>query len=788
MSTLKVNNLQVGQDSTATNNLTWFQPGTPDGTIRLGSGNAGSATSKFTFDKDGNLTCVGTITATSVEATIDDWIVHDGDTNTKFGFPAADQFQVLTSGNERITIDSNGKLLIGEITTPFSTTGYRKVQIGQADGGWVNLARTGVPADGNHLGALQAFAKGADGTYHPTVGIDYKADGTPSNTSKPSRIEFYTTAGSSTTKTERLRITSTGHLGVGDNNPDTRLSVTAASGTDVVGKFTSTDAKAWIQFRDNSTTDTGVMIGAEGDDMMLRAGSNTRVTIKSDGKVGIMNTNPAEVLDVSGHIRVDAGTNGRIDFGDCNSSSVAFGRLYADSTGTFIGSKTNHDLILRTNNAEKARLGINGQLGVGVTANWGNSAYKGIHVHSSGGTNTYVTLTNNATGSNSASDGFSLAYSSTDINFLNRETGTFMFTSGGTERLRIDNNGRMKINHTNTSGQLDDTFLSIYDANSASGISKNYAMIALHNYGTGSPGDVAGIGFGAGSSFAYTKGSIGFARSSSYGRGDLVFCTNNDGDTTLVNDTDERMRITRDGHVLFSGVTTNNDTRNPSGITVKSSSGISFLNYGSNGSRNWRIRPDDLSAWGSLEFSVSPTDNSSTDWPDASTDVVLELKKNKDVKIHDGNLIIGTSGHGINFAAAADIASGETVSSSTLNDYEEGTWTPSNSTVGLEQSNSLWGYYQKIGNFVIANFGCRVVSNSSGHDMYIDGLPFSAINNSGGARFGGYIFYTTTTNAIGCSVGNNSSRIYIWNNVGSGTAMTHFDNHYIRGTVFLKVA
>ena len=44
MSTLKVNNLQVGQDATATNNFTWYQPASPDGTIRLGVGNA-SATS-----------------------------------------------------------------------------------------------------------------------------------------------------------------------------------------------------------------------------------------------------------------------------------------------------------------------------------------------------------------------------------------------------------------------------------------------------------------------------------------------------------------------------------------------------------------------------------------------------------------------------------------------------------------------------------------------------------------------------------------------------------------------
>ena len=79
-------------------------------------------------------------------------------------------------------------------------------------------------------------------------------------------------------------------------------------------------------------------------------------------------------------------------------------------------------------------------------------------------------------------------------------------------------------------------------------------MISLHNYGTGVPGDSTGIGFGAGSSFTYTKGSIAFARSGSYGTGDLVFLTNNDQDTTMVNDTDEKMRITRDDKVKITGV------------------------------------------------------------------------------------------------------------------------------------------------------------------------------------------------------------------------------------------
>ena len=145
----------------------------------------------------------------------------------------------------------------------------------------------------------------------------------------------------------------------------------------------------------------------------------------------------------------------------------------------------------------------------------------------------------------------------------NKDDGEIRFytrLSGGatSERLRIKSDGELVINHNQSSTPLNNTFLSIYDANSdssaidASGISKNYAMINLHNYGTGAVGDATGIGFGAGSAFTYTKGSIAFQRQGSYGTGDLVFLTNNDQNSTLVNDTDEKMRITRDSKIIFS--------------------------------------------------------------------------------------------------------------------------------------------------------------------------------------------------------------------------------------------
>ena len=86
------------------------------------------------------------------------------------------------------------------------------------------------------------------------------------------------------------------------------------------------------------------------------------------------------------------------------------------------------------------------------------------------------------------------------------------------------------------------------------------------------------------------------------------------------------MTIHKTGNVLFSGLTDKNDPRNAKGIALKSISGgagISFETFGANGSRNWRIRPDDLSLWGSLDFSVGTTDNDATSWPSAGTDIVL---------------------------------------------------------------------------------------------------------------------------------------------------------------------
>jgi len=53
MSTVKSKKLQVGTDATSTNNFTIYQPASPDGTLRIGVGNADSPTEVAQFNSTG---------------------------------------------------------------------------------------------------------------------------------------------------------------------------------------------------------------------------------------------------------------------------------------------------------------------------------------------------------------------------------------------------------------------------------------------------------------------------------------------------------------------------------------------------------------------------------------------------------------------------------------------------------------------------------------------------------------------------------------------------------------
>lgn len=115
----------------------------------------------------------------------------------------------------------------------------------------------------------------------------------------------------------------------------------------------------------------------------------------------------------------------------------------------------------------------------------------------------------------------------------------------------------------------------------------------------------------------------------------------------------------------------------------------------------------------------------------------VRIGSNTNMSVLLGNLVIGTSGKGIDFSVTSQ-AGGMT--SELLADYEEGTWTPTmisgttspTVTYGLQR-----GVYTKVGRVVTvsAYLSWTAYSGGSG-DAYIGGLPFtieSAIGAYGGA-------------------------------------------------------
>jgi hypothetical protein len=98
-----------------------------------------------------------------------------------------------------------------------------------------------------------------------------------------------------------------------------------------------------------------------------------------------------------------------------------------------------------------------------------------------------------------------------------------------------------------------------------------------------------------------------------------------------------------------------------------------------------------------------------------------------DQTISDGNLVIGTSGKGIDFSVVPN-APGMT--SELLDDYEEGTWSPTlfgSTTAGTNTYLFATGRYTKIGRAVVLQFKIRISTTASmAGNLRLGGLPFTA--------------------------------------------------------------
>ena len=180
-------------------------------------------------------------------------------------------FNFTTSGNERVRIDTSGRLLIGTsstLDTSYGTSGGKLQVVGatlpvilstytnDTFGARLDFVKSRstatngktIVANGDQLGNI--IWGGTDGTnVIPAATISAIVDGTPGTNDMPARLVFLTTPDGGSAPVERLRITSTGNVGIDTSNPTRNLVVNKSNGN------------AFISVRSEDTGIAGILLG-----------------------------------------------------------------------------------------------------------------------------------------------------------------------------------------------------------------------------------------------------------------------------------------------------------------------------------------------------------------------------------------------------------------------------------------------------------------------------------------------------------------------------------------------
>jgi hypothetical protein len=143
------------------------------------------------------------------------------------------------------------------------------------------------------------------------------------------------------------------------------------------------------------------------------------------------------------------------------------------------------------------------------------------------------------------------------------------------------------------------------------------------------------------------------------------------------------------------------------------------------------------------------------------------------------NGAVPQTGTGITFPAAQSASS----DANTLDDYEEGIWTPTDASGAVLTFTSNGGNYTKIGRQVITYFNVTFPSTASTAQITIGGLPFAAasspnVNNPGG---GGFTYQTASISNVTFAIGATASQFNFWTLAGAAVNNVSASTFTLRG-------
>jgi hypothetical protein len=360
-----------------------------------------------------------------------------------------------------------------------------------------------------------------------------------------------------------------------------------------------------------------------------------------------------------------------------------------------------------------------GNVGIGTSSP--ATAYKNaLQVHGAdGGGN--IRITNDTTGTGTG-NGFEAVVVGIDAYLIQREAAPLIFYTNNSEAMRIDNNGKVIIGNgvTADTGTLVTvggaaTFTGQNTAHGASRIKigqDTTAISQIRFYGANT--STAGILQFTGSS---SDSSVGAERMRIDASGNLLV-----GKTTTAFGT-QGVRLSTVGSVLATS-----DGNAPAELNRLSSDG-DILGFYKDGSTVGSIGVDNSD-------NLFISGNSSHSGLMISSSDIIPYKNGA---ISTGTESLGTASfRWKDLYLSGGVYLGGTGSANKLDDYEEGTWTPTSSLGTITVQGSAT--YTKIGNLVTVYADLRNFSErSSTAAIRINGLPFTSTQRSTGAVMHRYI-------------------------------------------------
>ena len=407
-------------------------------------------------------------------------------------------------------------------------------------------------------------------------------------------------------------------------------------------------------------------------------------------------------------------------------------------------------------------------LGIGTTV-----PTSALTVGNTSATASQITITSSATGVSS----IYFADADPDVGRINYDhsTNALSFVTANTTKVTIDSTGSVGIGTSSPANML-------HLSNTSEG-THDLAFNRNTTYG-------ASTGLG-GVSWYNQAGDTKLTRIESQTDGAatntrLIFSTASSG--TLA----EKMRITSGGDLLVG--TTDSDIPGDStgsGVVLKASGRVDVTRNGILAYFNRTSSEGDLVEFRKNGAMVGSIGTLTTDLYVGSGDCNLRFRAGQNEMIpattagspSDGLLDLGADNARFkNFYLSGGVYVGGTAAANHLDDYEEGTWTPTISGNGTNFTGTTYagaaGLYTKVGRTVWVSFDITVSNagtlNADG--ATISGIPFSIPNYGDLRNGGGGIGYTTglQLNYVyqSCYPQNNSSYLYIIGRTAASSTTT----------------